>query len=412
MRRLSGLLEYTSLSYICGFALFFAIPIYLEWNNPTLGYIKYIYLLLLVFCYAKNRLRVSGDSLIWAILFALLFMWEKFSIGLNIVGMLFGSLFVFAFFIPITVRKQVLDCFVLKIYPVVLGVSTLFYVLWLSGIFSLPETVIDTPNEANKFAYYTTHVFFVTPASLIERFRFCSFYDEPGVVGSLCAIIIFFYNKKLPGWIFAIYLIAGVLSFSFFFFCIMIFFMISTRSYKSSQYFLWVCFIIVITLFIISKFDSGFIDTFFDRFSIENGELVGNNRNHDDFSYYFYHSFVNSSDFLFGSHDVGVDSISSGSFSIQVMIYRHGFIWVLYGLLLYGLLLWKYKATKYSFVVSIIVYFLMNYQRPCFTDAFYFIFFTTIIQSKTVESNIINRRKYESVSGRRPLPTRQGRDII
>ena len=247
------------------------------------------------------------------------------------------------------------------------------------GTLNLPTWHVDALNKLKDYDY-TSHVFFVTANSLTESMRFCSYYDEPGVVGTFSAIILFFYNRRLPLWAWIVYFVAGVLSFSFFFFGIMILYPITLGDKKMSQRAWRIILGIVIIVALFSLFERSLISQYvFDRFQLTDSGFAGDNRNNDYFRDYFYNTFVNSPELLFGSSNLGQGSFVGGSFSIEVIIYRYGLLFFGYGLLLYVYLLWKYRTSTVNFFATTLVWFLLTYQRPSFSSIYYYIFFTTIL---------------------------------
>lgn len=81
-------------------------------------------------------------------------------------------------------------------------------------------------------------------------------------------------------------------------------------------------------IYIFSFFHSDFLQqNLFGRFLIEDGKLAGDNRMSDYFSNFFWRDFVFRTDeFLFGTND-SIDKSLGGS-SIIISVYKYGFLWV------------------------------------------------------------------------------------
>ena len=374
--------EYNYFYYFCGFTLFFALPVYFRWNNSQFNILVYFYIWLLFYYLFKGK--VEKESLVLAAAFSLLFVWERFTYNVNIVALSLNLLLPFSILIPIGERTKIMDCFILKIFPVLLGVSVIAYILWMFAGLNLPTSHLAALNDLKDYDYIT-HVFFVTPTG-IDSLRFHSYYDEPGVVGTFSAIILFFYNKKLPLWAWMIYLVAGFLSFSFFFYGIMILYPLALGNAKLSKRTWRIIIGVIMVLIVFSFFERSIIDDYvFNRFEIVDSGFAGDNRNNQYFRDFFYNTFIHSGELLFGSSNLSSGkSFTGGSFSIEVMIYRYGLIFVIYGTILYLYLLWKYRISDKQFFITTLIWLLLTYQRPSFTSIFYYIFFTTVLQSNAL----------------------------
>lgn len=371
----SILLEYTLVLF-----LFFSTGPYFTWGKSIYNYFALL-LVIIPLMMTLNKSRIKSNNIIYALLFGILFFWNAILTN-NLLSSFFSFIVPFYLLSDIQIRAKVLDLFVLKLFPLLLLISVVSYLLVSFNIISLPTFHVDTPNSIKTYDY-TSFLFFLKPNFAIGLFdRFLSFYEEPGTIGTYCGIILIFFNKKMTKKVFYIYLIVGLLTLSFFFLVILLFFFIlSPFKMVSNKFNLKYIILSFLILFIVFQFfDSDFIQrTVFNRFIIDDGRLAGDNRNSADFSYYFWNTFINSPDLLFGKK--GSFDISAGSFSIIKMIYLKGLLLVLFTSILYSSFFYKYKENMFLFIVYSVVFFAMMYQRPQFWSIFYFIFFTTVIES-------------------------------
>ena len=362
------------------FLLFFSLNVFYRWENSYLTILAYSYDFIFLFYFLNKKIVEDKNSVFFAISFSLLFLWQQITSNANITSIILNTLFPFLLFIPIKIRYKSLDFFITIIFPVLLTISYVSYILWAFDIINLPSFAISS--RGNKEYNFISHIFFIVPDIITELERFHAFFDEPGVIGTLSAVILFFYRDRLNKFAMISYSLSGMLSFSLFFY-IMVVILLVSRFNKITDALVTIILFFLLGFLIYWLYDIDYLESrIFNRLLIENGSLSGNNRNTIYFLNYFYNTFVYSQDILFGSSDAFTSSDkASGNWSVQVFIYRYGALYVIYSIVLYSLYFWKYKTSCRNFFISILVWGLMTYQRPSFTDLFYFILFTTCFQS-------------------------------
>lgn len=366
--------------YLLVLILFFSTSPYFTWGKSIYNYMSLLLILiplLLTSIYSKFQ----NKNIIYSLLFGILFFWSS-ALTNNILASVFYFTVPFYLLSDIKIRSKILDMFILKFFPLVLFISFTSYLFVGLNIIDLPTFNVEQPN-ALKLYDYTSHVFFLQPSFEFGVFnKFLSLYEEPGTIGTFCGIILFFFNKKMTNKVFYIYMITGILTFSFFFILIMLFFFILSPLRKVSNKFnlKYIIFLFIIILLIIKTFDFDFIQkSVLNRFVFEGGKLMGDNRNSAEFDYYFWNTYIYSPDLYFGTKDTL--NYSEGSFSIHKMIYLNGLILTLITSFLYLSYFNKYKESRITFVIYTLVYFSMIYQRPYLWNIFYFILFTTVLES-------------------------------
>ena len=359
-------------------SLFFTTEVYLKWHSNMWTALGYIILLVLVAFLISGKLKPKSNDMLYASLFAIIFIWSK-GVGGSLAGTIITFLIPFTLLIPWHKREQYLDFFITTVFPFFIGLSVVFYVLFILGYEYLPSFPVESLNELKPYDYIS-HIFFVMPDSILESMRFCSYYDEPGVVGTLMGAIIFFYHKKLNIVSLSIYIIAGLLSLSLLFFIAIFFWLLFASQWKIQNKVLAIIATAVLGVVVLSALGNIFdTDVIFERFSLKDGGLASNTRNTGDFSDFFYGRFIHTSEFWTGY--TGNPDIAGGSSSFEKTIFLKGFLYLVFSVTVYLLFFLKYKVSNYQFLIYFGFWFALNYQRPSFDVLFFYLFFTTVIMS-------------------------------
>lgn len=360
------------------FILFIKTNAFYVWLLPALSYLQGMFFIsggLYAYKYKKN---VNQYDIIFSLLLSFLFLWYNIRIGKSIFVVIVAALLPIFLITPIFKKRSIVLYFVKTFYPLCLLVSICSYLLFILGIFSLPSLFVPSPNEA-KYYDYIAYIFFVIPTNIEDIGRFCSFYDEPGLLGTLCSTIIFFYYRSLNKYQFLVYFIAGMLSLSLFFVLMFVYSMIVYEGFKLFVKFKYILISLLAILLVYNLWGEEYIDQkLLSRFNTEKG-IISDNRNSEDFEDYFYNNFIYTNDLWFG---VGVKGDrSKGSSSIQNTIYKNGLLFVLFGLFIYALIFLRYKSTNKLFILSFLFWLGLTYQRPNFCSIFFLIIIYTSLES-------------------------------
>lgn len=118
--------------------------------------------------------------------------------------------------------------------------------------------------------------------------RLCSIYNEPGGLGTLCALLFIATNRYTKLWEKMILIIAGGLSFSFAFYLLMFsyfFVYLIRKGWKNLIY----IFVFILVFFTIPKIDfkNELLNRTAARFELTEGGLKGDNRTNAEFDYKF-----------------------------------------------------------------------------------------------------------------------------
>lgn len=318
-------------------------------------------------------LRKIDDSHLGVILlFSFAFFMHSIVIGGSFIFGLTLAIVPFFLLVPSPFRVSILDFFVLRIFPILLLLSVAFYLLEGFNITHLPVFPVKPINEAKEY-YYISHFFFLQDSkSLLVFDRFNSYYEECGVIGSMIALILFSHGERMPVWMKIVYILAGFLTFSLFFYVMFAFYILISFKGKKSTFGVVFIISILIGYFILRFFETEFLEMYItNRFDYENKEWISD-RESDYFMNFFWNDFIKSSELFFGT-----TRVKSEGWSIFRCIVENGIIVVAATVLLYIGCILRNKSNKKRWIY-LIVFLAMFYQRPEFWSIFYFIFFSSV----------------------------------
>lgn len=306
--------------------------------------------------------------------------------------------------IPITKKELILKAYksYRSILAVVFVLSIIVYILWLFDLAGFGE-IIDPLNSV-KTHKYLKYPFMVTSMDEEAR-RFRSVFDEPGVVGTICGLILVSeqMNLKKPGnWVF---LTAGALSLSFYFYVAII---VGFVLFSTKLRFRWLI-VPVFAIVLLVTFNNSFMyDKVWSRFQwdADEGQFVGDNRNADDLAAHY--ESIKGTKAFFTGEGTAVAKDYNNSASLNLIIVKHGLIFVVLNLMGFAILSFREIRNKLLWL-SFFVFFVMTlYQRPGFYGVYSISLYTMTIynfaknseqlidkmevEGKAYEEKRINRR--------------------
>jgi len=224
---------------------------------------------------------------------------------------------------------------------------------------NLPYINIPPLNPLKAYTY-NVYLFDITiPQTILPRFM--SLFDEPGVVGTLCALLISYKKIALNSFNNIVILLAGIFSFSLAFYVILILNLLYNFKKNYS-----IVFILVLLLFSILPKDSIFYTQIVDRLEFVDGGFSGDNRMNKTFAMNS-NSFINNGgkDLFFGrgmGSEKFDDINNQGSSTYKVLVYRHGLIGVGLFLLFFIYITWLLAPSiRGGFYLTVFI--LLLYQR-------------------------------------------------
>jgi hypothetical protein len=289
----------------------------------------------------------------------------------------------------VRVYKLYVRIFAITIIP---SIVLFIIVVWF-GV-DLPHSIIKPLNLLKTYDY-NQYAFLVIPnLNIVEKYRFCSFYDEPGLVGTTSAVILFSSGFNLKSKINIPILIAGLLSLSLFFYiAIIIYLFIFVRlKYKI------ILAVLMLSFFIITKENRVLSTLLYDRAQIENGSLVGNDRTSKDFDNW-YKVFSKSNDYYFGLGRGTNLQNDPGGASYKGAIVNYGIVPISIFIGLFLLLAYFRLGFSKLFFVYTFLLLTVFYQRP-FIGQFYggfillgSLFYMASLNRNIGQSTIVNKNK-------------------
>ena len=241
----------------------------------------------------------------------------------------------------------------------IMGISIIVYILVVFLNVPIPYNVIEPLNE-DKNEVFLHYPFLITNTLygiVIPRF-FCVF-DEPGVVGTFCGIILAAEKFNFKNKINFVFLLGGILSVSFFFFIICGLYIIINAKIK---YKVLVALVVLVFYFLFSS-NEVINDLVFQRFLIEDGAIAGDNRSTQSFDN-FYSSFRHSSDYLWGLGAGTGAVLNEGGSSYKQIIVDFGIIFFSFYMIVFLFLCRFNKMKKKDAIMMILVVIGVMYQRP------------------------------------------------
>lgn len=369
--------------WLLAILLFFMTTPYFVWFTiiPTVSVIGF-YLLTVAHCSPiKNKYRIG------VFLFSIFYFFVAIQYGMEL-SMVYTIVIPLVFLMDSVFLCKGFDKFI-KILSACLAISIIVYILVVFFNVPLPHTPY-APKNAYKvmfgFTYDQYPLLLLDPTNRGDILpRFYGIYDEPGVVGTICAIIMVTnqYNFKKKSLI--PLFIAGFFSFSLFFYIITICYYIITL--KRSNIVFTILFAVLI-FFVLSKI-SGVEELVYNRFLIEDGRWLGDSRDKEGYGQWF-SDFVNSSDFLLGLGPGANLEHNLGGASYKDIIVNYGIIMFLCYIVSLIVLIFNYSKGLRNLIICSIVILGYVFQRPFITDVFMPISFLYILyKAANMDTNMI-----------------------
>ncbi|SDB24573.1 hypothetical protein SAMN02910317_01180 [Ruminococcaceae bacterium FB2012] len=282
--------------------------------------------------------------------------------------------------IKVDIYKKSLLFFVVTIIP-----GILYSLLAFLGINPSFETLTASSDiKQNSYVTYLHMPFAVQISKTydildnLNRFRLCGIYDEPGRVGTICALFLVAENLKAKkNWKNVVLVLGGILSLSFAFF-LLVAVVMCIRLFTEKKSKLAISIMAIFVLFIIFMnidFENAAIKSFQNRFVLTSSGIAGYNRTEDAFNelinQYFKDS--NSYELMFGNGDGSIYRLTSsmnigGASSFSCILYDIGIIGTIMYLawvVCYGCTIIKSNRTLKNYVLLNVVVFVLNlFQRP------------------------------------------------
>jgi hypothetical protein len=254
----------------------------------------------------------------------------------------------------------------LVLYPVTAIGKSLF----LAGTFPPPQTIkSDFGWHYNDYNIAYVLVDYGRSSAESGFFRMSGLFDEPGVIGTITALILAGTRLK-KDWQNFIILIAGVLSFSLAFYVLTaVYFLASSKLSKIARSLL----VVIPLLYLVSGI-SYVEDNVINRFEYKDGQFVGDNRTTQDFDLAFA-AFVFSPDVWIG-RPPNKDDESVGTMSWKKMVWSFGLVGTAIMIVFFlAYIFIKGRNNLRVFWPFVFVFLLSMYQRPFVLNATFMLIF-------------------------------------
>lgn len=263
---------------------------------------------------------------------------------------------------------------IIKIFIIMTLPSLLFFVLDLIGIdCSIGIIYSSHVGKAQAGVYYLHYPFGLVMRGEESIPRLCGLFDEPGVVGTLAALLFSAsYGKIAKKWSNLLFVI-GFFSFSMAFYLLIIFFFLIEFIRRKSFKLFGVITCICVILFLLTNynFSNQYISLIQRRIDLASFFLVHDNRTGDSFNLIF-DDFLNSGGYplFFGNgNGAAEDSVMMFGSSYKTLVYNCGIL----GVFLFILFIYLcYKKIGNEKALPFVAVFLVSiYQRPFVFSAQY-----------------------------------------
>lgn len=278
-------------------------------------------------------------------------------------------------FIPILDKKLVFETYkvfrVIIIFFLVLSIIN-YLLLWLG--FPMDGRIIEPLNKGKRYMN-VMYPFLVTVQDDIPG-RFHALFDEPGVVGTICGMMLVAERMNLSKKGNIVLLIAGLLSLSFYFYVALILGLILFSSRLKNR---WMVLSLFVVLFFATYNSSFLYNNIYYRFewNEEDGTFMGDNRNGLG-TIEYYESLRGTSSFFTGKGSKAAEEFSASA-SLQLIIIKHGFIFVVLIISGFVILAFREIKNKRELLLFLVFFILTLYQRPGFYNTSSIFLYTMVI---------------------------------
>ncbi|AGG04105.1 polymerase [Bacillus cereus] len=389
--------------FIGAFLGFLTLGPYFTWGNHFREIVGIVNVGLFIILSAKFKI-IERNNIKYALMaMVLIFLFSfRFDQYYNII---FNGLFYTASLVPFVLVTKKLK---LKIYDYFIKIIAISYIpaimvaiLLLIGI-DLPwEQLASNSTSKSYYRQYLGLANYAVYYDISEQYifsfggsidRICAMFNEPGVVGTVSALILISKKMKLKSRYEKIILIAGVLSLSFAFY----FLVVAYLMLKSRRNFIIIAFSSII-IFSITPKDSFLYNRLLYRFEINSEGLAGNNRVNNGFEYLYkdFHENGSIKDIMLGIGEsqfyIKSANYNSSALSWKTFIVIDGYI--LFCLHALFFIYMGLRGGNKNTILFIIIYFASLYQRPFdFSLGYWLIFFAGILYSLNKEENTVDNK--------------------
>ena len=363
-------IQFKGLSWLASILLFFLIPPYFMWDVLSNNIARILITIVLcgIFYLYEDKKNTGDNGLKCLFIFTLLYYILGGIINgtSNIFGVIARLITLLYVFIPFAKKEFTLSVYnkFLTIYAIIISFSLLSYIGARFGyVHPIDSIVVGQHNRA-----YTIYPLLVSDSGF-DFLRFYGPFNEPGVVGTLAAVLLCTQRFYFKDWRTCVILISGILSMSFFFFCLIgcygfIHYVFIKRKYIAALLFIGV----FVSFYVQTKEDPIMYNTLWQRFEWDETEhqFKGDNRKNEAVDK-FYDELKTKPAFWFGSSKSEVERfwrLVEETSSYKVIVLDNGMIFLVLYLSFFIIFAKRYKTDNTMFGLFILVLLANTYQRP------------------------------------------------
>lgn len=237
--------------------------------------------------------------------------------------------------------------------------------------FDLPYSDI-LPMNSIKDGTYRCYPFLVVYEGVtgFPMLRFNGYYDEPGLVGTIAAVLLVsdgLNMKKIENWPL---LIAGICSLSLFFYVFLLIYIFLFSSIKMKAY----SFVVILGLIFFATTIDYLNDGFLTRFVFDEGKLAGDTRTSDVYDKWF-ENYITTPNSLIGLGGDNAFKLNPGGASYKDLIVTYGLIFFVAYITSFIKYFFVKTNQKRKAIICTFMFVCLIYQRPSITDFFYVFLF-------------------------------------
>lgn len=328
----------------------------------------------------KNIEKVhSWNKIFFAVSMIILYLYTGIISNWSFFGIMSLLLIISIFFAKSKFISQSFDVYIF-IFSTVLIPSILQYILVSILGVEMPHSTIKGLNT-EKMGVYSQYLFMVTYSGgevLADIFpRFYSYFDEPGVIGTIAAVILAVKRFNLKSWVNIPIFIAGILSFSLFFYLLAIIYLFILVKIKSKL----ILIAILAMLLIFFADNEVFKYHILDRLNFDSHFIESFSTRRDAFGFDNWYSNFQKTPHFFTGMGAGYNlMVNMGGSSYKNIITDFGiifFIMYMTAFVLYGIRSLGYSRELF---IALLILFGVIYQRPFIYDLSYvFLIYAPIV---------------------------------
>lgn len=371
----------TILSIIISITAFLQLQPYFVWNN---NYVRYSYIIILFilgyFLIISKSLKIQYKNLTLLLfaIFAIIYInYDGFKIA--IINLIL-TIPLFVYILTSTENKKKIYYYFSYIFAIALLPSIIIYIFHMfninfNGAYLEPLNPLKTEAGMYYKQYFGAVTLFSPYAFATGKlYRLCGMFDEPGVVGTISALILTGNRYQIKkNYINTILLIGGILSFSLFFYMITLGYYIiaSVLEKKHKNIVIGMSLLIIIGTFSTGLIKNDFVNNaIINRMSIKDGKLQGDNRTTEYFEARFsefLESGINTVMFGMGRGTSHNDKLLEASASWKKFVFDRGLLGLAMLILFLVVNTFMFNKTK-SGIILLLVMIASVYQRPGVLD--------------------------------------------